>query len=374
MPEGHTVHRLAAAFEEAFGGALVAVSSPQGRFAAGAARLDGQHLVSADAFGKHLFIGFAPGEVAAEGGPAQEYAHIHLGLYGSWTFAGDSEFAHVHAIGAPRRRLGEQEITLADPEADHGAESGGGAAAEAASAEDSWRHLAPGPNVRMRIVGPHGLADLSGPTACDVVDEDGRAEIVARLGPDPLRADADPGEFVRQVLKSRTAIGVQLMNQAVVAGIGNIYRAELLHRARLDPFVPGSELTESIVRGLWEDLVPLMRYGERTGRIVTTEPEHRDIHATIVERSRGTRQNGDEDPNVVPREKSFYVYHRQGLPCRLCDTPIRERGVGGRSVYWCPRCQIVRKRRAASIRGSWLDEPSPPAPASRPNNRSSTIQ
>ncbi|GAA4283472.1 formamidopyrimidine-DNA glycosylase [Brevibacterium daeguense] len=349
MPEGHTVHRLASAFEEAFGGARVGVTSPQGRFAAGAARLNGQHLVSAEAFGKHLFLGFAPGEVAAEGGRAQEYAHIHLGLYGSWTFAGDSEFAHVHAIGAPRRRLGEQETTLPAPEAEPDP--------EARSAEHSWRRLEPGPNVRMRVVGPHGLADLSGPTACDVVDEDGRAEIVARLGPDPLRADADPNEFVRRVLKSRTAIGVQLMNQAVVAGIGNIYRAELLYRARLDPFVPGTELTEGIVRGLWEDLVPLMRYGERTGRIVTTEPEHRDIHATIVERSRGTRQNGDEDPDVVPREKSFYVYHRQGLPCRLCDTRIREQEVGGRSVYWCPRCQIVRKRRAASIRGPWLAEP-----------------
>ncbi len=344
MPEGHTIHRLASAFDEAFLGARLALSSPQGRFAAGAERLSGQFLVSSEAVGKHLFLGFAPEGRALDGGSPESYIHVHLGLYGSWTFAGDEAFARVHAIGAPRRRLGEQEST-----------PGTSGAGRGAGREDSWRHHAPGENVRLRVVGPHGLADLTGPTACAVIDPVERAEILARLGPDPLRADAEPQAFVDRVRRSRTAIGAQLMNQAVVAGIGNIYRAELLFRARLDPFVAGSDLTASIVEGLWDDLVPLLRYGARTGRIVTTEPEHRDIHPIIRERSRGTRQNGDEDPGVVPREKSFYVYHRQGLPCRLCDTPVRDAQIAARSVYWCPRCQSVRRRRAPRLRGTWLD-------------------
>jgi len=136
------------------------------------------------------------------------------------------------------------------------------------------------------------------------------------------------------------------MNQKVVAGIGNIYRAELLFRARLDPFVPGKELSAAMLEEMWEDLVALMHYGARTGRIVTTQPVHREIEARIIERSRGTRQNGDEDPGVVPREESFYVYHRQTLPCRLCGTPVRSGDLAARTVFWCPRCQSVRSRRA----------------------------
>ncbi|MGO2821923.1 MAG: zinc finger domain-containing protein, partial [Brachybacterium tyrofermentans] len=110
------------------------------------------------------------------------------------------------------------------------------------------------------------------------------------------------------------------------------------------------DLTRGMVEGIWEDLVPLMEYGARTGRIVTTQPEHRDIEARILERSRGTRQNGDEDPDVVPREKSFYVYHRQTLPCRACGTVIRSADMAARTVFWCPRCQSVRTRRATWTR------------------------
>src|SRR5699024_10552783 len=201
---------------------------------------------------------------------------------------------------------------------------------------ESWRHLVPRPTVRLRMTGPRGLADLTGPAACELLDRPGPQAILDRLGPDPLRQDDDPSRFVRAVRRSRTTIGAQLMNQQVVAGIGNIYRAELLFRARLDPFVPGRDLAPGMLEGIWEDLTALMEYGARTGRIVTTDPEHRDIEARIIERSRGTRQNGDEDPHVIPREKSFYVYHRQSLPCRLCGTRIRSQDLAARTVFWCP--------------------------------------
>ena len=331
MPEGHTVHRLAAAFEQAFGGQRVRTSSPQGRFSE-AAQLDGMVLLGAEAVGKHLFLLFAPSDDVDRGSPVVRHVHIHLGLYGSWTFAGEPGFADAHAIGAPRLRIGEQEEQL----------DGGGVS--------DWRRLVPRPTVRLRIAGPQGLADLTGPTACEIMDAQERQAVLDRLGPDPLRADANPARFVDAVRRSRTTIGALLMNQKIVAGIGNIYRAELLFRARLDPFVPGNELSAGTLEEMWEDLVALMTYGARTGRIVTTQPEHRDIEARIVERSRGTRQNGDEDPDVVSRERSFYVYHRQTLPCRLCGTVVRSTDLAARTVFWCPRCQTTRRRRAGWTR------------------------
>lgn len=343
MPEGHTVHRLAAAFERAFGGQRVRTSSPQGRFAE-AAQLDGMVLLGAEAVGKHLFLPFAPAEDVDRDAPVVRHVHVHLGLYGSWTFAGDPGFADAHAIGAPRLRMGEQEEEL------------DGAAAD-------WRRLVPRETVRLRVAGTRGLADLTGPTACEILDAEGRQAVLDRLGPDPLRPDADGRErrrFVEAVRRSRTTIGALLMNQKVVAGIGNIYRAELLFRARLDPFVPGRDLSTGMLEEMWEDLVALMRYGARTGRIVTTQPAHRDLEARIVERSRGTRQNGDEDPDVVSRERSFYVYHRQTLPCRLCGTEVRSTDLAARTVFWCPRCQSVRSRRA-----SWTRE-HPAAPWALP--------
>lgn len=336
MPEGHTVHRLAAAFEQAFGGQRVRTSSPQGRFF-DAAQLDGMVLLGAEAVGKHLFLPFAPSEDVDRDSSAVRHVHIHLGLYGSWTFAGEPGFTDAHAIGAPRLRIGEREEQL------DGEELVGGGTAD-------WRRLVPRPTVRLRIAGPQGLADLTGPTACEIMDVQERQAVLERLGPDPLRADADPSRFVDAVRRSRTTIGALLMNQKIVAGIGNIYRAELLFRARLDPFVPGKDLSSGMLEEMWEDLVALMSYGARTGRIVTTQPQHRDLEARIVERSRGTRQNGDEDPDVVSRERSFYVYHRQTLPCRLCGTTVLSADLAARTVFWCPRCQSVRSRRASWTR------------------------
>lgn len=339
MPEGHTVHRLAAAFTAGFGGQRVRLASPQGRFATEAAGLDGHVLLGGEAVGKHLLLALAPEVDVAPEDPAVRFVHVHLGLYGSWTFAGEDGFAVAHAIGAPRRRVAEAETDV------------DGAAGEAAD----WRRIVPRQTVRLRVIGEHGLADLTGPAACELYDAEQRAALLARLGPDPLRADADPGTFIARVRRSRTGIGVLLMNQDVIAGVGNIYRAEGLFRARLDPFVPGRDLTGGMLAGIWEDLAALMRHGARTGRIVTTQPEHRDVRAGVLERSRG---RGAADGSAVPREKSFYVYHRQTLPCRLCATTIRTEQLAGRAVYWCPRCQTIRSRRAAWSRehpATWVD-------------------
>lgn len=309
MPEGHSIHRLALAFDELFGERRLTVTSPQGRFADGAALLDGRVLVATDAHGKHLFLGFADEAGTPSDDPDLRWLRVHLGLYGSWTFAGDRTFAAPHAIGAPRRRVAEEETALPDGD---GADGAGVAPGE-------WQASEPRGAVRVRLLGEHGVADLTGPTACEVVTAAEKAAVQARLGPDPLRPDDDGEAFVRAVRGTRRAVGELLMDQAVIAGVGNIYRAEALYRARLHPQRPGSGVPVSRLRGVWDDLRVLMADGVAAGRIKTTEPEHRD---------------GDAEP--------WYVYHRTGLPCLVCTARVQEDDMAGRRVYWCPRCQRRR--------------------------------
>ncbi|WP_166846518.1 Fpg/Nei family DNA glycosylase [Isoptericola sp. BMS4] len=367
MPEGHTVHRLARTLEALFAGQQVRVGSPQGRFAAGAALLDGATLVRAEAWGKQLFCGFAPelsdsarGMARAESDSSNEpelWLRVHLGLYGAWTFAGDGTADVVHAIGAPRRRVGERETALTD-------ESSDPAGPSSAGADDAgeWTPPAPRGAVRVRLRGEHAVADLTGPTACEVLTGEEKAAVEARLGPDPIRhGPRDPREgpqrsedaswgvgrrtldaardaFVERVRRSRVTVGQQLMDQAVVAGVGNIYRAEALFRAGVDPLRPGRDVPADVLVGIWDDLVVLMRDGADTGRIVTTRPGDRDDAAPLHE-SRRTRQNTDDDPDAVPRELAFYVYHRDGLPCRVCGTPVLVKELAGRNLFWCGVCQ-----------------------------------
>lgn len=267
MPEGHTLFRLAREQSLLFAGRPVSVSSPQGRFDAGAALLDGRVLDRVRSYGKHLFAEFG-GDVL----------HVHLGLYG----------AYAGGTGAPP---------------------------------------APRGALRMRWVaaGPDGAGvwtDLRGPTACEVLTSREAAAIVARLGPDPLRPRADGGRALSRIAASRAPVGALLMDQSVLAGVGNVYRAELLFRHGVSPFRPGRAVDEALWTAMWADLVSLMRAGVRAGRIVTTRPEHR------------SRRRGPAD-----REDAHYVYRRTGLPCRVCGAEIRTEVMAGRNLYWCPTCQ-----------------------------------
>lgn len=294
MPEGHSVHRLARQFADCFVGQALAVSSPQGRFADGAAVLDGAVLEGARAHGKQLFLDFAGDGVLRS----------HLGLYGAWSFGGTERFRGASSIGAPRR-IGEREAHDDD------------------AATGPLRPPPPVGAVRLRLVGDEGWADLRGPALC-VLETRAEAEAArARLGPDPLDPQADPSPFVAAVRRSRRPVGALLMDQAVLAGVGNIFRAESLFRCGLDPMTPGRALGERAVRELWAQNVVLLRAGVRLGRIVTTQPGDRP---------------GVAEEQAWP-EHAHYVYRRQGRPCRRCGTPVAGGELEGRTLCWCPACQ-----------------------------------
>lgn len=296
MPEGHTLHRLATHFTKDYGGQRLRVTSPQGRFAAGARRIDGRLLTEAEAHGKHLFLGFDSGA----------WLRVHLGLYGAWTF-GDA--LGERSLGAPRTGTGTERVL----------------------GRDGDGFIVPPPPVgavRVRLVSADGWADLRGPSACEVVDEAGKQAVQDRLGPDPLRADGDPDRVWRTVTRSRSAIAVLLMRQDVIAGVGNIYRAESLFRAGIDPRRAGRDLTRAEWGELWADLTALMEDGVRRGSIVTTRPEHRD----------------DPEADPVPRGDAFYVCYRTGEPCRVCGTRVCAEELAARTLYWCPGCQAPRSR------------------------------
>ena len=264
MPEGHTVHRTANQFRENFLGESVGISSPQGRFAAGARLISSRQLVAADAVGKQLFLAF----------DNELQLRIHLGIYGKWQFS---------------QHLGE----LPEPVG----------------------------QVRARFENSVWLADLRGPTACEVITTDEAAVVLARLGPDPLREDRDGTElqrFVDRVRSSRGKVGQLLMDQSVIAGVGNVYRAELLFRAGLNPHLSGASVPVDQLEAVWQDAVKLMTVGVKKGIMIT-----RDEFLT-------------KRPKIADR---YFVYKREGLPCRVCGNSIAIEIMATRKLYWCPSCQ-----------------------------------
>lgn len=307
MPEGHSVHRIARQFALHFVGRRVAASSPQGRFAAGAKQLDGRVIIAAKAVGKVMFLEFDNGL----------WLRVHLGIYGAWDFAGDitadattgaeASMGAEASIGAPRRtrlRMAEQEKLEAPAES-----------------------FPPPPigAVRVRLLTDATCADLRGPTACDVLTPEEVQAVIDKLGPDPLLDSGQAAEdrFVATVLKKPTPICLLLMDQSVVAGIGNVYRAELLFRARLNPHIPGRDLAEQTVRDLWRDWSKLLAIGVQTGQMMTMD---------------GLSPEG-YDGAMASRSDRHWVYHRTGEPCRVCGTPIVMEEIGGRKLYWCPKEQ-----------------------------------
>jgi endonuclease-8 len=268
MPEGHTVHRTANEFQRLFVGSEIGIDSPQGRFSAGAQALNGQVLTNSYAIGKQLFLDFANGQTI----------RIHLGIFGKWRWYKNIDVAA--AIKEPV--VGE---------------------------------------VRARFFTESVLADLRGPTICEVLVQEQVEAVRQRLGPDPLNPDPDGIEyerFAKRVAKSKTAIGLLLMDQSVISGIGNVYRAEILFRAGIDPYTPGSSLKPKQIEALWKDSVDLLAIGVKTGFMITRN-ELFTTRPTKAERN--------------------FVYKREGQACRVCGKKVSIALAAGRKLYWCPKCQ-----------------------------------
>jgi endonuclease-8 len=267
MPEGNTIHRLARIHTRDFGGRRVEVSSPQGRFAKEARLLDGRRFRRADAYGKHLFHHWSGGLVV----------HVHLGMAG-WFYR------HARRVPEPR------------------------------------------PTVRMRLSAGGVATDLIGPPTCEIIPAFARKALFARLGPDPLRPDFDPDRaWAVLQRRPRRSIGDALLDQGVLAGVGNIYRAEALFLAGIHPLRPSGSVTPSEWESLWRTVRRLMRRGVGQAEIRTVAAK---------ELAHPLSGRGPED--------SFYVYQQE--ICRHCASPIREFPLSGRRMFACPRCQPPGRR------------------------------
>lgn len=238
-------------------GRVVTASSPQGRFAAGAAKIDGGRLELVEAYGKHLHQRYHTG---AE-------LHVHLGMQGKWL--------RLDPGNPPRNQ------------------------------------------VRLRLADCSIAWDLIAPAICRLLGSGEWETLVETLGPDPLRADGDPDEVWRRLYTYRGALGAALLDQSVVAGVGNVLRAESLFASGLNPGRPALTLGRADFDRWWQTLVVMMRRAVEDTRIITV-PD-----AT--------------DRNDLPEQRARMVYKQPA--CRRCRTPVAVSVIGGRTAYVCPVCQ-----------------------------------
>ncbi|HEX2192208.1 MAG TPA: DNA-formamidopyrimidine glycosylase family protein [Acidimicrobiales bacterium] len=252
MPEGDVLFRTAATIRRWLAGREVTAATTR---APGmpAGRLVGQRVVAVEARGKHLLVRFASGDVL----------HTHLRMSGSW---------HVYSEG------------------------------------DRWRR--PGDQARLVLTCGDRLAVCFNAPVVELLRPDGekRHPALAGLGPDILAEEFDVEEARRRTRSQPAdlALGELLLDQRVVAGIGNIWRCESLFLERRHPWAPQDSVTD-------EELDALLATARR-----------------LMQASAGDNQR-------VPR----WVYRRQGRPCRRCGTLVAARGQGeqARTAYWCPTCQ-----------------------------------
>jgi endonuclease-8 len=258
MAEGDTIHRTARRLQAALAGrhvtgvAVPNARSPLRRQTARLEELRAGHVEGVEARGKHLLIHFDPGLVL----------HAHLGMHGSW---------QVRAPGSHwRRPLGAAWVVLS---------ANGVEAAQFG-----------GSRLDLRTEGE--------------LRSDPR---LASLGPDLLDPafETSAGVAALRGASRDRAVGEVLLDQTVVAGVGNVYKSEGCFAAGIDPWRALGDLEDADLERVVHGLHGLMRTG--------------------VERGRPPRQ----------------VYRRAGLPCTRCGTPVRSRGQGdaNRTTYWCPGCQ-----------------------------------
>lgn len=261
MPEGHTIHRIARDHQKWFAGETLLVLSPQGRFSDESKRLDGRDLQAVSAHGKHLFYHWHRNLMT----------HVHLGLYGKF---------RVHRSPPPEPR---------------------GA-------------------VRVRMIGKERAFDLVGPICCELIDKNQFKQLKSRLGEDPLRDDASADAVWQKMQRSRSAIGSLLLDQAVIAGVGNVYRAEILFLMGIHPQLPANQLERDSFERLWALTGELLRIGVQYNRIITA----------------GFNANG-QVPKKLKAAERLNVYKR--IRCPQCGAPIETWLLANRKMYACGNCQ-----------------------------------
>jgi endonuclease VIII len=267
VPEGQVSHRNALRFGRALAGVpLVRVEAPEPRLAGQRIpeRLAGDRVSAAEAVGKHHLLRFASGRVL----------HSHLMMHGVWRL--------LPASRAPRP----------------------GGLFLALWTEDHAAALDRCPRVRLLEPGERLPRDL------------------AAAGPDLLGGEVDPGAAAARALarlEPTRQVGEALLDQRVVAGVGNVYKSETCFLARIDPWRPVGSLRPDEAAALGATAARLMAADVRSGGPIRTY------------RPAGSPR---------PRERTW-VYGRRGRPCRRCGALIRARGQGdaNRTTYWCPGCQ-----------------------------------
>ena len=257
MPEGHTIHRAAIDHHKLLAGDKLTVQSPQGRFAEGAQRLSGKLCIAVEAFGKHLIYRFEAGDSL----------HIHLGLFGK---------IHIH------------KLPLKEP---RGA-------------------------VRVRLISDTHAIDINGPSICEVLNIKALMKLTARVGPDVLRSDANPDLAFKRISKSKSSIGSLIMNQSVMAGIGNIYRTEILWRQAVHPETLGKNIDRPTFDRIWNDAKALLTLGVKHNAIITKKGAGR------------YKSKYRENFNIFAKES-----------CPDCKGEIRRLEINGRRAFVCENCQ-----------------------------------
>ena len=266
MPEGHTIHRLAKDQRADLGGRVLHVSSAQSRSEATAALLDGHLLRRTEAWGKHLFLTF----------DSRQVLHVHLGLIGKWFRRLPNEVdASLPALtGTTRLRLATDDV--------------------------GW--------------------DLIGPMFANAITPAEKRAVMAKLGPDPLRKDADPEKMWTRLQRSDKPVGLLLMEQDVVAGIGNVYRSEILNIVGVDPRRPGRAIQREEFEDIWAESVRQLKLGVRRNRIVTMNAE--DLPRPLSKLRKG---------------EGRYAYKQDH--CGRCGTELDIYPLAGRTTWSCPTCQ-----------------------------------
>jgi endonuclease-8 len=268
VPECPVLHRFARQQNRDLSGRRVRAFAAQPRFARQARSLSGKVFERVEARGKHLFHHWRDGPIV----------HVHLGMFGDF-------YRFASSPPAPR------------------------------------------PTVRLRLSTAGATWDLIGPPTCELISPDERLAILERLGPDPISSRGGESAFVERLRRTDRVIGHALMDQSVVAGIGNIYRAELLFLTGLHPLRPSSSLSVSELEGLWGVTKRLLRRGVREGRIWTIEP----IERFLTDQGR----------------RRFYVYQQE--TCLRCGSRVATFLLTGRTMFACETCQprTTRKRPAS---------------------------